>query len=644
MVITIKRAVPRLMTAFCVMAACLFFMTLTARSARAGVTQNVRGWLWSGTIGWVAANCLDLEPASAANPDGKGLVAADYCGAGGQGGGPNDFGLQFTDVPGYQDRADLAGWAWSGNVGWICVGKTCGGQTPECPTGSPGCDASTPAKGKPYAQYRTDFADLNPVANKTNEILGWARINVATGNEGWISFNCSKYDTAKSTCGTSNYRTYFNPVTGFFRESIVPNAPVPVSPAPPVSLSFAWSGNPDGTGLGWIDLGPINPTAATNPEVYVGVRSTWGQAKYSAIRRPEGVYEPPTAAPGTHRSTFAITFDRFNAPTNYLLHCEVARADASIVSLDKIITQRTCPTGSDASCAPGGNCVNFVCRNVTETVTSTVPTIGSPQIQDSKLWIINSCRVAGYRLAATACATNVDCSTCTAGKCVVGNQATDVVCGTSADCLKYAVCENPPGQCRAVVFDPQALGVLATLPASGNKKPVFTHDNTWSGLDTHDDDQNRALNCFQNLHDRYFANPNQCEFTGDPSFALSMRRGVPIEGDCGDGIDNDGNGQMDCNDRYCKGISYLCSPFFQNHSSLSCDRDDAADGVRNCNDPAYQPGEFCCSYESRVVNGLECADNDPDDGYPQCTVPALTTNEICCALDPIASVSYVKRK
>ena len=88
---------------------------------------------------------------------------------------------------------------------------------------------------------------------------------------------------------------------------------------------------------------------------------------------------------------------------------------------------------------------------------------------------------------------------------------------------------------------------------------IYTHLNAWTQFDKEDDDAYRALDCWLGFKNRYFNNSVICDYEGDVAFAISMAKNLKVEGDCHDGIDNDGNGQIDCNDRYCQGIPYECN-------------------------------------------------------------------------------------
>ncbi|GEM_PF-4662906 len=91
-------------------------------------------------------------------------------------------------------------------------------------------------------------------------------------------------------------------------------------------------------------------------------------------------------------------------------------------------------------------------------------------------------------------------------------------------------------------------------------KSIFVHNNTWSRFNSVDDDAYRASRCLLGIPKRYFNNSYYCDYVGDVSFAVSMSTGFAVEGYCHDELDNDGTGQADCADRYCRGIPYTCIP------------------------------------------------------------------------------------
>ncbi|MFH1054575.1 MAG: hypothetical protein V1744_00615 [Candidatus Altiarchaeota archaeon] len=89
---------------------------------------------------------------------------------------------------------------------------------------------------------------------------------------------------------------------------------------------------------------------------------------------------------------------------------------------------------------------------------------------------------------------------------------------------------------------------------------VYVHGNIWSRFDSIDDDAYLASRCFLGIPKRYFNNTLYCDYTGDVAFSVAMSRGMYVEGECHDGLDGmEGNGDVDCNDIYCQGVTYSCA-------------------------------------------------------------------------------------
>lgn len=158
--------------------------------AHASDGDRLRGWLWSERVGWFSVNCLT------------------------GGGCPPEYGVDIADaVSGQYGGAtgfSISGWAWSKNVGWMCFGRTCDSYGP-APT-------QLDAAGV-YAWVAADY-----------EVHGWAYIP-SLKNRGWVSLNCDN----SGAPGCSTYGVTMNLGTG-------------------TVTGFAWNGNDDGTGVGWIDF------------------------------------------------------------------------------------------------------------------------------------------------------------------------------------------------------------------------------------------------------------------------------------------------------------------------------------------------------------------------------------------------------
>lgn len=114
-----------------------FFTSEGPPFARAGVGDNVSGWVWSSTIGWISLNCTNQGS----------------CGA-------SDYGVN-VDVSG-----NASGYAWSSNIGWI--------------------DFNPPG---PYPTTPNSGVHVNFV---TGAVTGWARAYTCIspgctgGWDGWI--------------------------------------------------------------------------------------------------------------------------------------------------------------------------------------------------------------------------------------------------------------------------------------------------------------------------------------------------------------------------------------------------------------------------------------------------------------------------
>ncbi|MEK7073436.1 MAG: hypothetical protein AAB974_03310 [Patescibacteria group bacterium] len=129
------------------------------------------------------------------------------------GGCPPEYGVDVADTVSSQvggaSGYSITGWAWSKNVGWMCFGSTCNGEADP----PPGVGAVVPA-----------YIDSG------GEVHGWAKI-ISLKNRGWVSLNCDN----TGAVGCSDYFVTMSLGTG-------------------TVTGFAWNGNDDGTGVGWIDF------------------------------------------------------------------------------------------------------------------------------------------------------------------------------------------------------------------------------------------------------------------------------------------------------------------------------------------------------------------------------------------------------
>lgn len=187
--------------------AAAYFTLPRSDVASASSNDNVTGWVWADPIGWISLN--DINP--------------------GSGGGA--YGVNVDPNTGAMN-----GFGWSNNAGWVCFGSSCS---------HPACSGSVPSSKSPYA---VPFAEVSPApyvsGGSIRSFHGWAKV-CNEGNAGWISLNCS--DLSPSVCGAYNYHVPFDMTTHFFEDTSNGGSPTN-------GTSFAWNGNSDGTGFGYLDF------------------------------------------------------------------------------------------------------------------------------------------------------------------------------------------------------------------------------------------------------------------------------------------------------------------------------------------------------------------------------------------------------
>jgi len=320
------------------------------------------------------------------------------------------------------------------------------------------------------------------------------------------------------------------------------------------------------------------------------VVTTWTISRLGIIQRPEGVYEP--------EYTSARGTHLFDLSVRFIGMSAVRdfllECDLKMSDDSVRVIQKIMPD---------------TVREGVESIEYTV--VDTDVIVDGGLWTIEACRIGGY-LTLTPCTADTDCTL-------------------------FQFCDETGGFCRIQL----------------REKVRKWHTNDWTGLNA-DEDQYKALRCHSGFPGNYFNNAANCDFSGDASFSLLMRRGVPVEGYCHDGIDNDGNGETDCADRYCQGISYRCETL----PRISCVWGATGDDIIDCTDASYEFGELCCSKQPRsaaepsvhnIVNGLECTYGDLKDGYfdcdcttterfnesstDDCFSPGYSSGDLCCTED-----------
>lgn len=138
----------------------LAVLAIPTERANATTADNVKGWVWSSTGGWLSMNDTNT----------------------GSGGG--SYGVNIDP-----STREVTGFAWSTNQGWVCFGAEC--------TLHPECSGLTPQGSNPAASV-----------DVSGDLHGWAKFcNLGLG--GWISLNSAEG-------GSGSYRAHVNFSTGLF--------------------------------------------------------------------------------------------------------------------------------------------------------------------------------------------------------------------------------------------------------------------------------------------------------------------------------------------------------------------------------------------------------------------------------------------
>ncbi len=184
--------------------------------AQAGTNDNVSGWGWSSTIGWISLNSSDDH-----NPNAVG-VQADAV----------DYGVRVDTTQNPATQGAMSGYAWSPNIGWISFNVS--DTASICPTSA--------------------AARINMT---TGVMSGWARATAGTNASGWngcISLsgsNPSYGPTMNTTTGALSGFAWGSTVVGWVQINAIvtldPNQPTLSLVATPTTLANAGT-----TSLSWI--------------------------------------------------------------------------------------------------------------------------------------------------------------------------------------------------------------------------------------------------------------------------------------------------------------------------------------------------------------------------------------------------------
>lgn len=182
--------------------------------------------------------------------------------------GTSNYGVNINLTTG-----DFSGYAWSENIGWIDFGPTSG--YPEAPT--------TPAH---YDRV-------------SGAVTGWAKI-LTLGDDGWMKMS-----------GTWSDGVTIDAATGDFR-------------------GWAWNGNGEGSGIGWVSFNCINDSScgvsnykvvgAVNraPQAINLAAPNWNytQASASGALNSYLRWEFNDSDPGSSESAYQVIFDDDNDPAS----------------------------------------------------------------------------------------------------------------------------------------------------------------------------------------------------------------------------------------------------------------------------------------------------------------------------------------
>lgn len=125
------------------------FLLSSASKSEAGAANNLSGWAWSETIGWISFNCTNTNSCASA-----------------------DYGVNV------KPNGDMEGYAWSEHIGWISFNESSG-----CPQ-----------------------APCKPNINQENgTVSGWIKVLAGGGAQsggwdGWIHLAGSNYAVSATSC------------------------------------------------------------------------------------------------------------------------------------------------------------------------------------------------------------------------------------------------------------------------------------------------------------------------------------------------------------------------------------------------------------------------------------------------------------
>jgi hypothetical protein len=141
----------------------LLFAIFVTPLTKASADDNLSGWGWSSTVGWISFNCTNTNSCGASN-----------------------YGVTVSG------SGILSGYAWSPNIGWISFNES---QLGGCPSGT--CKAEFDSAGGGVSGWaRACAGTLGGNCTGGNRTDGW---------EGWISLAGSSYGVNASACNWQGF-------------------------------------------------------------------------------------------------------------------------------------------------------------------------------------------------------------------------------------------------------------------------------------------------------------------------------------------------------------------------------------------------------------------------------------------------------
>lgn len=212
---------------------------------------NVTGYAWNSNFGWMSFNSLNCDP----DYDGQ-FEAGGPAGCPTTGASPN-YGVN-VEMNRSANKGVMSGYAWASNIGWLSFyGKYCANdqhiqcdKDSDCPTGTCAKILGNPPQEINFENKCNNKCKFDDSVNgciacydlDDKKVYGWAVWINKNGGYQWI-----RLDDANLADGDHGVR--FVPESNFFN-------------------GWAWGGEADGTGLGWVSFNSGNAEDGNSGAAY----------------------------------------------------------------------------------------------------------------------------------------------------------------------------------------------------------------------------------------------------------------------------------------------------------------------------------------------------------------------------------------